>query len=104
GSLHSPRDLPLADNQAVEAGHHAKEMANGRRVAMLIEMPAQLIGRQAMKFADKLRQARGVQGHIARRLTYIKLDPVAGAEDDRLAAVPRIELVQGTLDGRLIAG
>ena len=57
-----------------------------------------------MKLRQKLGDQRPVQGNQLIRPRQVKLHTVAGAENDRFAAVPRRQIVQGTRQLFLVEG
>ncbi len=77
-------DLALADDQAVEAGRHAEQVAHGVGVAVRVQVRRDLLRRDGVELTeegyDRLRQAR-LAGQV-------QLDAVARRQDDRLALQP----------------
>ena len=87
--LHLAGDLPLADDQAVEAGGDAEQVPHGLRVRR-VRTGAGGPDRRATPWNSARNSAsRPASGSgCAVRPGQVQLDAVAGAQDDRLAAVP----------------
>ena len=83
--LHLAEDLRLADDERVETGRHAEEMARRVDAAMAVDVLGQAGGVEAVVVAEKARD--GVGGRV-RVGDGVDLGPVTGRQDHRLGADP----------------
>ena len=85
GGLDLSKDLRLADDQRIESGGNAKEMAGGVCPAMNVEMLAHVLVRDLVILTEKAAEV------LRRAVTVthgVDLGPVAGRQDDQLASDP----------------
>jgi len=69
-------------------------MPNSLGVGVFVKMPADVVGRNAVNFAEKLRDERRVNGCLFLGASQVQLDAVTGAEHHGLGAVPCGEFCQ----------
>ena len=94
GIRHLPGDLPLADDEAVEAGGDAEQVAHGVVVVADVQVRLDLIDGQAVEVGEEaangvsVERRRGAGGAVE-DAGQVQLDAVAGAEDDGFAVEAR---------------
>ena len=85
GLANLAQDLPLAQDQAFEAGRHPEQMADDPFVAVTDQVPGKELGIDSVKLHEHLGQ--GVKlGHLLGAARDVKLDPIACGDDHELVA------------------
>jgi len=89
------KDFGFTEEEGVEPGGHAEEMANGGAIVVLVEDAIENVGANGMEFTEEGREAGSAfVGSFGRNT--VNLAAVAGGEDERFfEEAARAELVGG---------